>query len=223
MEIDLRNALQNDALFKFYSWMKLSVFALYIDMVMGFIFQGDDLDMKTQIANLEFSQIICFVLLGAVMFPILTCFVYMAHGLALMIKGLSFEVREYFASSKNFSVTTKKKDYFEIHYDELKDYALRNNNQVAYLLAVDCEKSYALERLNRYITVAALILFCFDINIGSIISHIIIWSPWGRIMVYILASIAIYFLLRELAMYNDGHCLTRSEALYNEVWKMRSE
>lgn len=62
MEIDLRNTLQNDALFKFYSWMKLSVFALYIDMVMGFIFRGDDLDMKTQIANLEFSQIICFVL-----------------------------------------------------------------------------------------------------------------------------------------------------------------
>lgn len=157
------------------------------------------------------------------MFPILTCFVYMAHGLALMIKGLSFEVREYFASSKNYSVTTKKEDNFEIHYDELKDYALRNNNQVAYLLAVDCEKSYALERLNRYITVAALILFCFDINIGGIISHIIIWPPWGRIVVYILTSIAIYFLLRELAMYNDGHCLTRSEALYNEVRKMRSE
>lgn len=218
MRVDLKTVLKDDALFKFYSWMKLSSAALYMDLVMGFIFRDNYLNMETLITNLELSQIIYFILLGAALFPILASFVYIAHGTALMINGIIFEVITHIPFLySSCDIGYKKTNTYELHYDELKDFALRKNNQVAYAMAIDCKNSYAIKRLNKYITVAALILLCFDINIGGIMSHIIIWSTWVKTVLYILVGVVIYFLLRKLAMYNNGHYVTKSEELYNEV------
>ena len=214
MEFNIKNALQNDALFKFYSWMRLSAVALYIDLIIGVLIKMGFLNMEGLVINMELSQIICFILLGAILFPVLTGLVYYIHLVALVLSYFIWKIQDYFI---DYNYKYEKPESYELSYEELKEFAVLKNNQVAYSLAIDCERSYALKRLNRYITTATLLLFCFDINAGVILSHIIVWTFWSRMLVYTLLGILMYFLLRKLATYNAGHWKTSSEALYNEV------
>ena len=210
--------LKSDEPFHFYSWMKLAALTSYFDLFIGFTMNRINFEI-CNFETIDISLLIFFVIFTAFCFPLIIILIIFIHFISLFIDLVLFFIKRISFIEEiinNNSIDSKNESYM-LSFEELMDYSLINNNKIIYNIAINCKQEYEKIKYNRYITVAAFILLCFDINEGAILSNIFEWKEEFKYLIYIPFTIASYVLLCKIAIYNDSCYKTKSKELYDKI------
>lgn len=211
--------MKENTLFQFYSWMKLVVLVLYLDLFSGIATLNRN-TIFVNLADIDLTFILYFILISAASFTLIVIFVLASHSLALSINVLIYEVKSIkIFSKKDEGITNRNMDLtvYDLSFQNLMDYALKENNDIFFRLAILVSQKYKQMKLNRYITTAAILLLCFDLNHGAILSNIKILTTDIKYCIYFFSAFICYLLLHKIAFYNAGAYKTYSKDLYDRV------